>query len=85
MACGDLQQHHHWQLGKQWAVREGSWKLIGNPRDTGGEFLEGEDAVFLSDLGEDISERKNLRREHPETVERLTRLHDEWVKEVESQ
>lgn len=52
---------------------------------TGGEFLEGEDAVFLSDLGEDISERKNLRREHPETVERLTRLHDEWVKEVESQ
>ena len=85
---GDAPPAHkvfHWQLGKQWAVREGSWKLIGNPRDTDREFLEGEDAVFLSDLGEDISERKNLRREHPETVERLTRLHDEWVKEMESQ
>jgi arylsulfatase A-like enzyme len=73
----------HWQTGKQWAVREGDWKLIANPRDTNREFLEGDDVTFLSNLTEDITERTNFASQHPEVVQRLTRLHDDWAQEVD--
>ncbi len=72
----------HWQSGKQWAVREGDWKLIVNPRDTKGDFLEGDDATFLSNLATDISERTNFAARHPDVVERLTRLHEEWLSQT---
>ena len=72
----------HWQSGKQWAVREGDWKLIVNPRDTKGDFLEGDDAAFLSNLATDISERTNFAARHPDVVERLTRLHEEWLSQT---
>jgi arylsulfatase A len=76
----------HWQIGKQWAVREGNWKLVINgPASTyKGKEIKPE-KVFLSNLADDVSETNNLAEKFPEAVERLTRLHDEWAKEVEEQ
>ncbi len=74
----------HWQTGRNhWAVREGNWKLLGNPRDTSNEAPLGEnDSLFLVDLQKDIGERKNVAAEHSAVVERLQRLHEEWVKSL---
>jgi arylsulfatase A-like enzyme len=72
----------HWTNGKAWAVRAGDWKLLGNPRDTSKRPRPpaGENGkLFLSHLRRDVSEAVNLAAEHPEEVERLTRLHEEWL------
>ena len=70
----------HWMLGKQWAVRNGDWKLIGNPRDTSNKAkLEQQDDRFLVNLSDDISEMKNLRSAHPDVVNRLETLHKAWL------
>ncbi len=70
----------HWQLGKQWAVRSGDWKLVVNGRRTGGKKKEkAPDRIFLGNLAKDISERKNFAKAHPEVVQRLTQLHNEWA------
>ncbi len=69
--------HHkvmHWQWHKNWAVREGDWKLI----STG-------DKLFLGNLAEERPEEKNHAEEHPENVQRLKSLHDEWAKEVQQE
>ncbi len=72
--------HMYWQLGKQWAVRDGAWKLIGNPRDTSqkGEITEA-DSLFLVNLNEDISELKNKASQHPVVLKRLNEMHRQWV------
>lgn len=76
----------HWQTGGkrnlQWAVRDGNWKLVFNPRDTNGGRLPPGDRWFLSDMAVDATERKNLRGKHLDVVERLTRLHDVWVTDI---
>lgn len=80
-----------WQFGggkkPQWAVRQGPWKLIGNPRDTSeaqrsrkGRGTRSE--LFLANLQQDVSEQKNLAEQHPEIVERLKRHRDELVQEL---
>jgi len=77
----------HWQHGayddniSQWAVREGAWKLMGNPRDPTAEEPLG-DKLFLVNLEMDISEAKNLIEEYPEEADRLKELHDQWLKSV---
>ncbi len=40
---------------------------------------------FLSNLGLDVTETKNLAPQHPDVVKRLTRLHKYWTQEVETQ
>ena len=73
----------HWQLGKQWAVREGDWKLIANPVDSSHKApLTAAGKLFLSDLGQDVSEMKNLALDHPEITQRLSRLHETWAEDV---
>lgn len=77
----------HWQLGRgenaQWAVREGPWKLLGNPRDTSGKAPLGEaDRLFLSNLEADPSEMTNLASKNPEVVERLKQLREAWVRQA---
>ena len=78
----------HWQSGgtaarPQWAVREGDWKLIGNPDDTSKKApLAGDDALFLSNPVTDPTEMTNLAPQHPDVVARLRQLHDEWVTEL---
>lgn len=65
-----------WLLGRganaQWAVREGDWKLLGNPRDTShqGELTE-RDRLFLANLADDPGETTNLAGEREDIVSRL--------------
>jgi len=78
----------HWQVGKgekaQWAVRQGDWKLIGNPRDTGSQAPPDKlDKLFLANLAEDVGETANLAADHPDVVQRLKALHDQWAAEAE--
>ncbi len=69
----------YWQLGKgnslQWVVRDGDWKLLGNPQDNShkGELTDA-DRLFLVNLAEDIGETTNVAARHPEVVERLESL-----------
>ncbi|HEY2586328.1 MAG TPA: sulfatase-like hydrolase/transferase [Tepidisphaeraceae bacterium] len=73
----------HWQLGKQWAVREGDWKLIGNPVDSSHKApITPADKLFLSNLSRDVSEMTNLAHENPEAVARLSSLHEKWLADV---
>jgi arylsulfatase A-like enzyme len=75
----------YWQLGGQWVVREGDWKLLGNPRDTSKKAaITRQDNPFLVNLADDVTEMKNLAGDHPEIVKRLTRLRNEYVRDVAS-
>ena len=70
----DAPTHHdvlHWQWQDKWAVREGDWKLIRLRNQT-----------LLVNLADEKPETVNHADERPELVERLTRLHDEWLSEV---
>ena len=74
----------YWQLGRgpraQWVVREGDWKLLGNPQDRSQKApLTKDDKLFLVNLAEDVTEMKNLAKEHPDVVQRLLKVHDEYV------
>ncbi|MFD1162836.1 sulfatase-like hydrolase/transferase [Hwangdonia seohaensis] len=62
-----------WKYGNQWAVRNNNWKLMGYPKDTSnkGKLDLEQDALFLSNLDDDISEIKNLATQYPEKVEAL--------------
>jgi arylsulfatase A len=73
----------HWAMGKQWAVREGDWKLLGNPVDESKKAaITKADELFLVNLAEDVGEMKNVAKDHPEIVDRLKGLHEAWVKDV---
>lgn len=69
-----------WKLGKSWAVREGDWKLLGNPRDQSNKYPidEVKDALFLANLKMDPSESVNLANRYPEMVSRLLAKYKKW-------
>jgi len=74
----------HWQTGRgrqpRWAVRQGDWKLIGNPQDTSNKApLTTKDKLFLVNLKESVSEMKNLAQANPAITQRLKKLHDDWA------
>ena len=74
----------HWQTGGgkniSWAVRQGPWKLLGNPNDTSQKApLTKADKLFLVNLDEDPSELTNLATRHPERVTALQKLHEQWL------
>ena len=50
----------YWQLGNQWAVREGAWKLLGNPRTTPIGHPLKTPKIFLANL--EVSEMDNLEK-----------------------
>lgn len=87
---GAISQHDilYFQWEDQWAVREGRWKLIVKGRDTTGKFsnhMEKEEEMespYLADLEAENPEEVNYASAHPEIVERLTRLHEEWAADV---
>jgi len=71
----------HWTTGNSWAVREGDWKLLGNPRETGAnDAAASAEPLFLADLAGDLGETKNLAADHPDVVRRLKSLHEAWRK-----
>ncbi len=65
-----------WRLGRQWAVRQGPWKLLHNPLDTGSaqKLPERDKEWFLANIIQDPGERTNLADQHPDVVERLRKL-----------
>jgi len=66
---------HHSSNG-MFAIRQGRWKLILG-RGSGGWSGRGkkdDPPVQLYDMSSDIREQKNLCKEHPDVVERLTKL-----------
>ncbi len=78
---------YYWQLGRgnkaQWVVREGDWKLLGNPRDRSNKApITKDDRLFLCNLGEDVTEMKNLAKQHPEVVARLKALQEAYAKDI---
>ncbi len=73
----------HWTNGGSWAVREGEWKLLGNPRDTSNKAPLGpKDKLFLVNLKQDVGEMKNIAAAHPDIVGRLKKFHDQWAASV---
>lgn len=88
---GDADPPHeqlYWRLGgnpdkAKWAVRDGDWKLLGNPnenvRPDGATALTKDDkAGFLVNLAEDIGESKNVAEQNPDVVIRLLGIRDEY-------
>lgn len=73
----------HWHVGNgakgQWAVREGDWKLIGNVSKSGAGLSPEDKTLFLSNLATDVAESRNLAAANPAVVQRLRRLHDDWI------
>ncbi|MGH9674572.1 MAG: sulfatase-like hydrolase/transferase [Bryobacteraceae bacterium] len=90
VARGEAKSPHDaifWEQGGQLAARRGRWKLVLNGQvwdrtPEGRKPLQGEDAVFLSDLEADPGETKNLRRAHPEIVDDLTGRIHRWREDV---
>ena len=73
----------YWQLGQQAVVREGNWKLLLSPRDNNRpEGREPSGKLFLANMAEDPGESKNLAKDHPEVVARLTRLKKTFADEI---
>ena len=66
---------YHLDLGGHWMVRKGDWKLING--ETGSAPLT------LTNLAQDISEKKNLANQYPQKVEELKTLRNAYVAEVE--
>lgn len=77
----------HWETGTarnpSWAVREGPWKLLGNPLDNAGAKLASKEKdLFLANLEQDPDESMNLAPQFPELVERLRKAHEQWLLET---
>lgn len=78
-----------WLYRDRWAVLEGDWKLVrsanpGGPRAHqilySGDSADAKPALF--NLEKDPAEQRNLAAQNPMIVERLTRLYEEWLREV---
>ncbi len=65
-----------WKVGKQWAVRQGDWKLLHDPIDpaTTNRPELFEQHWFLANIPADPSERTNVAAQHPDIVARLRQL-----------
>ena len=69
-----------WQWQQGWMVREGDWKLIvGNSRGIGQPKL---DRIYLANLADERPEATNHAEQHPDLVQRMTKLHEQWIEEV---
>lgn len=83
-------QDFFWQLGNgknaQWVIRDGDWKLLGNPTDRSNIApLGDDDQLFLANLADDIGERNNVAKKHPEIVERLQSLHTKYLADIDAE
>lgn len=60
-----------WAQGKDWAMRDGPWKLL----------HEG-DSEYLFDLGKDLGEQHDLSAQFPERVKTMREDFQAWAKDV---
>src|SRR5262249_19059641 len=81
---------HHSYFG-YYAIRQGPWKLALCPHSRGWSFPRpgmresmGLPPVQLYNLTDDPGERRNLEAEHPEIVDRMTRLIVRYAREGRS-
>ena len=79
-----------WQFQKQYAVRDGDWKLVKAPdapgRQPTSRFISGPIAANrgqLFNLVEDPSEQHDMYDESPEIAERLEVLYRSWKADIE--
>ncbi|HEX3815939.1 MAG TPA: sulfatase-like hydrolase/transferase [Mycobacteriales bacterium] len=82
----------HWDCGFQWAVRDEEWKLAwvdpDSPIAAGIRKVEHADpgaGLRLHRIIDDISEQRELAEQHPEVVQRLTALHENWASSIAGQ
>ncbi len=70
----------YWKLGRQWAVRSWSWKLLGNPTDPSKKYpIDGtNDQLFLVNLDQDPGEQFNQARKYPEKLDELLQGYLQW-------
>ena len=76
-----------WSSGGQLAVRRGAWKLVKNGKifdgtPEGAKPLEGDDALFLSNVDEDPGESKNLRHQNAALTDELLTMAEKWLEDV---
>jgi arylsulfatase A len=76
----------HHSINGRFAIRQGRWKLELCPGSGGWSAPRDPEAnkqklppVQLYDLTQDIGEQRNLVAEHPDVVERLTKLLERYV------
>ena len=79
----------YWSSSGQLAVRRGSWKLVKNGKafdgtPDGNKPLEGDDALFLSNVDEDPGESKNLRHKYPALADELLTMVERWQESVKN-
>jgi arylsulfatase A len=78
-----------WQSGggenPQWAVRQGDWKLLNNPIGDKSPATGNEKKLYLFNIKNDVEERLNETKQHPEIVSLLTQKYKEWIEEVQKQ
>jgi hypothetical protein len=74
----------YFQWANNWAVRQGDWKLIGQKgkKPKKGETGNPAARMTLHNLADDEPEAKDYAKEHPDIVERLHILHEEWSEDV---
>ncbi|MBT5186595.1 MAG: sulfatase-like hydrolase/transferase [Kordiimonadaceae bacterium] len=64
-----------WEMGGQWAVRKGNWKLLHNVRETTqGKSRDVIEGYFLVNLVDDPSESINVADQYPEKLAELIAL-----------
>ena len=76
----------HHSINGSFAIRQGNWKLE-LCADSGGwsspkpgtKAAQDLPSVQLYDLSDDIGEKRNVQADHPEIVERLTKLLEKYV------
>ena len=89
------QEAYYFYYGNQLqAVRQGKWKLhfphgyrtmAGKPGGTGGiptRYSQAKIGLSLFDLEKDVGESKDLSKEHPDVVKRLSALGDSFNKDL---
>ena len=80
----------HWDLGFQWSLRSGKWKILVTEDNEKAANLEKKEALYVAkgvhlyNLVEDPSETQNVAAQYPEIVQQLQRQHDEWRTEVDA-
>jgi len=62
-----------WRAGDEWAVRKGSWKLVGIA----------DEAPKLFNLHSDVGETNDLSEQHPEQVKDLLEAFHAWEQDVD--
>lgn len=72
----------YWNMsGDRWAVRQGPWKLLFNPRDDTKKYTKLDpikDRYFLANLEMDRSESRNLVQDFPDKAGELIEVYSKW-------